>query len=159
MQHTCISFCQACPSPRCKFRNLHHFIVTYKHHDIILNKLASKPACRKLTWSFIHTCDQLSCRVRVLCPPEVTKDLDRITTPQQALQLIASHGSSDLGFLQFFNLHRTQPAVDLLVRSKQLAGTAAQLLGARKLRLYQVSVNVPTISHCDRLCRTIYPVI
>lgn len=81
-------------------------------------------------------------RVRVLCPPEVgsSSRLDNITSPQQALQLIASHGSSELGFLQFFNLHRSQPAISQLVRDPQLAGTAVQLLGARRIRLYQVRV-------------------
>lgn len=78
----------------------------------------------------------------MLCPPEVGSSirLDSITSPQQALQLIASHGSSELGFLQFFNLHRSQPAISQLVRDPQLAGTAAQLLGARRVRLYQVRV-------------------
>lgn len=76
----------------------------------------------------------------MLCPPNISTKLDSITTPQQALQLIALHGSSELGFLQFFNLHRTQPVIDQLVRDRQLAGTAAQLLGARKVRLYQVVV-------------------
>jgi hypothetical protein len=74
----------------------------------------------------------------VLCPPKVVSRLDSITSPQQALQLIASHGSSELGFLQFFNLHRSQPAISQLVRDPQLAGTAAQLLDARRVRLYQV---------------------
>lgn len=80
----------------------------------------------------------LLCRVRVLCPPEIGSKLDSITTPQQALELLASHGSSELGFLQFFNLHRSQPDIQQLVRDPMLAGTAAQLLAARRVRLYQV---------------------
>lgn len=81
-------------------------------------------------------------RVRVLCPPEVSSRQDSITSPQQALQLIASHGSSELGFLQFFNLHRTQELINQLVRDRRLTATAAQLLGCSKLRLYQVRVGL-----------------
>lgn len=74
----------------------------------------------------------------MLCPPEVTASLDAVTTMQQALHLISAHGSNELGFLQFFNLHRSQPVIDALVRDRQLTATAAQLLGVKKLRLYQV---------------------
>lgn len=86
----------------------------------------------------VHTVQPLCRRVRVLCPPDISSKLDSITSSQQALQLIASHGSSELGFLQFFNLHRSQPAIQQIVRDTQLAGTAAQLLGTRRVRLYQV---------------------
>jgi hypothetical protein len=43
---------------------------------------------------------------------------------------------------QFFNLHRTNAAIDALVRDRRLASTAGQLLGAKRLRLYQVCVCV-----------------
>eukprot|EP00879_Flechtneria_rotunda_P018142 GHRR01019027.1.p1 GENE.GHRR01019027.1~~GHRR01019027.1.p1 ORF type:complete len:164 (+),score=49.94 GHRR01019027.1:417-908(+) len=76
------------------------------------------------------------CRVRVLCPK--LKDLNGIKSEQQALQLIKQQGNSELGFLQFFNLHRMEPAIQQLVWSKQLAAAAAQLLSVQRLRLYQV---------------------
>eukprot|EP00879_Flechtneria_rotunda_P030626 GHRR01033285.1.p1 GENE.GHRR01033285.1~~GHRR01033285.1.p1 ORF type:complete len:277 (+),score=84.27 GHRR01033285.1:143-973(+) len=73
--------------------------------------------------------------VRVLCPK--LKDLNGIKSEQQALQLIKQQGNSELGFLQFFNLHRMEPAIQQLVWSKQLAAAAAQLLSVQRLRLYQ----------------------
>jgi hypothetical protein len=48
-------------------------------------------------------------------------------------------GSQPVGFLQFFHLHRHLPLVQQLISSPALAGTAAQLLGAQRVRLYQVS--------------------
>jgi hypothetical protein len=95
-------------------------------------------------WTQPHTTHAVSLlrRVRVLCPPEIGSRLDNISTPQQALELLASHSSSDLGFLQFFNLHRSQPDIQQLVRDPCLAGTAAQLLVARRVRLYQVGVSL-----------------
>lgn len=54
------------------------------------------------------------------------------------MQLIQQQGDSDLGFLQFFNLHRNQHVVHQLVHHPQLTATAAQLLGANRVRLYQV---------------------
>lgn len=61
-----------------------------------------------------------------------------------------SHGSSKLGFLQLFNVHPTQPAIDQLIRDGQLAGTAAQLLGTRNVRPYQVNGCVAHICVCVR---------
>jgi hypothetical protein len=49
----------------------------------------------------------LFCRVRVLCP-DCHDQLRSISNEAQALELIQQHGSSELGFLQFFNLHRSQ---------------------------------------------------
>ncbi|KAF6256823.1 hypothetical protein COO60DRAFT_1640423 [Scenedesmus sp. NREL 46B-D3] len=69
--------------------------------------------------------------------PAGRAQLGSISSEAQALELIRQHGSSELGFLQFFNLHRTQPMIAELVRSQQLAATAAQLLGVKRLRLYQ----------------------
>eukprot|EP00882_Tetradesmus_deserticola_P014664 GHRQ01015602.1.p1 GENE.GHRQ01015602.1~~GHRQ01015602.1.p1 ORF type:complete len:266 (+),score=78.70 GHRQ01015602.1:189-986(+) len=80
--------------------------------------------------------DSLRHRVRVLCPGHKSQP-GSITSAEQAQELIQQHGSSQLGFLQFFNLHRTQTIIAELVRSQQLAATAAQLLGVKKLRLYQ----------------------
>jgi hypothetical protein len=64
--------------------------------------------------------------------------LNSIKSEQQALAIIQEQSSSQLGFLQFFNLHRTHQAIAALVRDRQLCATAAALLGAKKLRLYQV---------------------
>ncbi len=43
-----------------------------------------------------------------------------------------------VGFLQFFNLHRVDAQVQAVATSKRLASAAAQLLGAKHVRLYQV---------------------
>lgn len=53
---------------------------------------------------------------------------------------LCAGAACQLGFLQFFNLHRSQAAIAQLVRHPALAGTAAQLLGAKRLRLYQDAV-------------------
>lgn len=79
-----------------------------------------------------------SCRVRVLCPD--FKGLTSLQTAEQALQVIQQQGNSDLGFLQFFNLHRSHTVVADLVQDSQLPKIAAQLLGVRRLRLYQVPI-------------------
>lgn len=93
-----------------------------------------RPVCLNIMFSAI-LCH--CCRVRVLCP-DCQDQLGSIRSEAQALALIQQHGSSELGFLQFFNLHRSKGLIAELVRSKQLAATAAQLLAAKKLRLYQV---------------------
>lgn len=46
----------------------------------------------------------------MLCPA-CKAQLGSISSEAQALELIRQHGSSELGFLQFFNLHRTQPMI------------------------------------------------
>jgi hypothetical protein len=46
----------------------------------------------------------------VLCP-DCREQLGSISSEAQALRLIQQHGSSELGFLQFFNLHRTQALI------------------------------------------------
>jgi hypothetical protein len=55
--------------------------------------------------------------VRVLCP-DCQEQLGSISSEAQAMALIQQHGSSELGFLQFFNLHRTQQ----LIAGEQLSG-------------------------------------
>lgn len=99
----------------------------------------SAQLCPQHTSAVLPTSPQLAllhCRVRVLCPDH--QDLDSIKSPKQALQLIQRQGNCDLGFLQFFNLHRTNAALASLVQNRHLTETAAQLLGVRRLRLYQV---------------------
>eukprot|EP00882_Tetradesmus_deserticola_P014487 GHRQ01015407.1.p1 GENE.GHRQ01015407.1~~GHRQ01015407.1.p1 ORF type:complete len:214 (+),score=40.74 GHRQ01015407.1:192-833(+) len=54
--------------------------------------------------------DSLRHRVRVLCPGHKSQP-GSITSAEQAQELIQQHGSSQLGFLQFFNLHRTQTII------------------------------------------------
>ncbi|KAF8057287.1 hypothetical protein HT031_006095 [Scenedesmus sp. PABB004] len=76
-------------------------------------------------------------RVRVLCPEHPAPGA--IATEAEAERLIDA-SAHELGFLQFFNLHRTEPAVDALARSAALAGAAAQLLGTKRVRLYQDAV-------------------
>lgn len=72
--------------------------------------------------------------VRVLCPGA---DASRVQTEEQALRLIDARGTDGLGFLQFFHLHRASAAVRALLCGPRLAGVAAQLLGAKRVRLFQ----------------------
>ncbi|KAI8477056.1 MAG: hypothetical protein J3K34DRAFT_169991 [Monoraphidium minutum] len=81
--------------------------------------------------------DALRHRVRVLCP---NADPARVRTCEEALKLIESRGTDHLGFLQFFHLHRASAAVAAAARGPRLAGVAAQLLGARRVRLLQDAV-------------------
>lgn len=79
-------------------------------------------------------------RIRVLCPdvdPQSVKDV------AQAKKVLKRKGTDSVGFLQFFHLHRSSKAIWELVSSPQLAGAAAQLLGVKKVRLYQVSTTLP----------------
>ncbi|EFJ47584.1 hypothetical protein VOLCADRAFT_91857 [Volvox carteri f. nagariensis] len=73
-------------------------------------------------------------RVRVLCPGVDPATLTSEAEVEQALQ---NHATDALGFLQFFNLHRTNRAVCQVALGPELATVAAQLLGARRVRVYQ----------------------
>jgi hypothetical protein len=73
-------------------------------------------------------------QVAVLCPGFDAS----ISSIEQALDVLDQHGTDELGFLQMFNLHRYSSAVRELVTSPRLAKVAAELLGAPKVRLYQV---------------------
>jgi hypothetical protein len=73
-------------------------------------------------------------RVRVLCPGV---DPAAIADEAAALRALRRRGTDAIGFLQFFHLHRSSDAVRALVAGPALAGVAAQLLGARRVRLYQ----------------------
>jgi hypothetical protein len=64
--------------------------------------LVAKTATLTVSWA--------PCRVRVLCP-DCQEQLGSIASEAQALALIQQHGSSELGFLQFFNLYRTQTLI------------------------------------------------
>ncbi|CAG9466696.1 unnamed protein product [Pedinophyceae sp. YPF-701] len=74
-------------------------------------------------------------RVRVLCP---SVDPQGIKSAEAAFQILADHGDDEVGFLQFFNLHRHSEAVRAIVTSPRLVATASQILGGvSKLRVYQ----------------------
>lgn len=75
--------------------------------------------------------------IRVLCPGA---DPVAVATPAEARALIAAEGTDGLGFLQFFHLHRASAAVRALAAGPALAGAAAALLGARRVRLFQDAV-------------------
>ena len=76
----------------------------------------------------------------MLCP-EVP--IDTITSEEAARQFL---GDKEVGFLQFFNTHRTaggqqggnSSALRDLVLGRRLGGIAAQMLGVKCVRVYQV---------------------
>jgi len=76
-------------------------------------------------------------RVRVLCPPAVVARTPPPLTEAAAVQLLRSHGSDEVGFLQFFNSHVSNALFRQLVYSEALTGPATQLLGVKRLRLFQ----------------------
>ncbi|GFR47152.1 hypothetical protein Agub_g8843 [Astrephomene gubernaculifera] len=78
--------------------------------------------------------DSLRHRVRVLCPGINPATL---ATEAAARAALAAQATDDLGFLQFFNLHRSNEDVARVALGPELAAVAAQLLGARRVRVYQ----------------------
>ena len=93
--------------------------------------LTSKQAVDKAVQS--KCLEALRHRMRVLLPAHQQIVLQ---SSQQGLQHLKAH-SSELGFLQHFNLHRYDSNIRELALHSSLASIAAQLLGTRKLRLYQ----------------------
>ena len=93
--------------------------------------LTSKQAVDKAVQS--RCLEALRHRMRVLLPADQQIVLQ---SSQQGVQHLKAH-SSGLGFLQHFNLHRYDSSIRELALHSSLAGIAAQLLGTRKLRLYQ----------------------
>ncbi|KAG2450445.1 hypothetical protein HYH02_004947 [Chlamydomonas schloesseri] len=81
--------------------------------------------------------DSLRHRVRVLCPGV---DANEITTEAEARAALQKGASDPLGFLQFFNLHRSNETVARVALGQELAAVAAQLLGVRRVRVYQDSL-------------------
>ncbi|GLC33176.1 hypothetical protein PLESTB_000362400 [Pleodorina starrii] len=73
-------------------------------------------------------------RVRVLCPGV---DPASLTSEAEVRDALQNHATDSLGFLQFFNLHRTNRAVCRVALGAELAAVASQLLGARRVRVYQ----------------------
>jgi len=103
-------------------------------------------------------------KVRVLLGDDVLQELHRHSTASRKRRLHLLREALDrlpggsIPFLQVFNLWRTDVAVLNLLRSAAVAGSAAQLLGAKRgdrLRLYQDSLFVkrvgdgPTHWHSD----------
>lgn len=82
-----------------------------------------------------HKLQALRQRIRVLCPKI---DPTTVTDEAAAVRVLKRHGTDSVGFLQFFNLHKKCSAVKQVAFSKRMAGVAAQLLGAKRIRLYQV---------------------
>ena len=89
-----------------------------------------------------------SCRqkIRVIAGEEALEKADaaagadpaeRLRSLRRAVQALPS---GSVPFLQCFNLWRSAPAVFELLCSAEIAGTAAQLLGADRVRLYQDSL-------------------
>ncbi|GIL75969.1 hypothetical protein Vretimale_5627 [Volvox reticuliferus] len=78
--------------------------------------------------------ESLRHRVRVLCPGV---DPAILTSEMEMREALQKHATDDLGFLQFFNLHRTNPAVCRVALGPELAAVASQLLAARRVRVYQ----------------------
>ena len=93
--------------------------------------LTSKQAVDKAVQS--RCLEALRHRMRVLLPAHQQIVLE---SSQQGVQHLKAH-SSELGFLQHFNIHRYDSNIRELVLHSSLASIAAQLLGTRKLRLYQ----------------------
>lgn len=80
-----------------------------------------------------HRLESLRHRVRVLCSEKAAR-LCRTTAQAEAA---LRKERAEVGFLQFFNLWRTEPAVRALAEDQCLTSAAASLLGTKKLRLYQ----------------------
>lgn len=74
-------------------------------------------------------------RIRVLCPK--ASDVGKITTETAAWKVLNRHAMEDVGFLQYFNIHRRCTLIHQLVANKAITSIAAQLLNAKKVRLYQ----------------------
>jgi hypothetical protein len=96
----------ALPATPAQLADHHHHHVTQSSHSINA-QLADVTTTRFSLTTQPFLCP---CRVRVLCP-DCQDHLGSIHSEAQALALIQQHGSSELGFLQFFNLHRTQPLI------------------------------------------------
>jgi len=79
-------------------------------------------------------------RVSVLCPGV---GAEAVTSVEEARKILKKHSKEDVGFLQTFNLHRDEdsPATEYIM-SKRFAKIAAELMGCKKVRLYQSCVFV-----------------
>eukprot|EP00877_Chromochloris_zofingiensis_P011917 jgi/Chrzof1/697/Cz01g25070.t1 len=115
-------------------------LLTFERQGFCITRgLLSQDCMLELQQAVAASLDQkrlaaLKQRVRVLCPGVKPSS---IKNEAQAMAALARHGTDEVGFLQFFHLHRSSPVVDAVVRSKRLAGVAAQLLGVNRVRLYQ----------------------
>jgi hypothetical protein len=81
-----------------------------------------------------HRINALRQRVRVLCPK--VPDPDALSEKE----VLAALEGKEVGFLQFFNLHRSAlegSMIHKIALGKRLGGIAAQILDADKVRVYQ----------------------
>ena len=81
-----------------------------------------------------HRINALRQRVRVLCPKVPNPD----ALSEQ--EVLAALEGKEVGFLQFFNLHRSAlegSMIHKIALGKRLGGIAAQILDADKVRVYQ----------------------
>lgn len=76
------------------------------------------------------------CRVRVLCP---TIDPDTVDDAGTAMAVLEDYGVEPVGFLQFFNSWKEHAAIRKFLNESGIAEAAAELLGCKKVRLYQVT--------------------
>jgi hypothetical protein len=61
---------------------------------------------------------------------------------EQALHLLHSDASDEVGFLQFFNVRYQREAVADVVNNEELVRVATQLLGCQRVRIYQVCLGM-----------------
>ncbi|KAG2486954.1 hypothetical protein HYH03_014451 [Edaphochlamys debaryana] len=78
--------------------------------------------------------ESLRHRIRVLCP---NIDPNSIHDEAEAREVLDELATDELGFLQFFNLHRSSRTVAQVALGAELAAVAAQLLNCKKVRVYQ----------------------
>ncbi|KAK9800783.1 hypothetical protein WJX73_002660 [Symbiochloris irregularis] len=84
-------------------------------------------------------------RVRVLVSEHEAKACRTVEDAKAALR----RAHAEVGFLQFFNLWRHCSPLAAISRDARLTAAAAQLLGVRKLRLYQDCVFVKWPGHAE----------
>jgi hypothetical protein len=82
-------------------------------------------------------------RARVLAGEGRGAELLR--TEAECWQVLREKSAEPVGFLQVFNSHRRNASIARVVLGPELAAAAAQLLGARRVRVYQVSSYLASI--------------
>lgn len=95
-----------------------------------------------------HRLDALRQRVRVLCP-EISDPSASIGNEVEAMQALRG---KELGFLQFFNTHRSaapgSPLANIIL-GPLLGGIAAQLLDASAVRVYQDCIFLKEVGYSE----------
>lgn len=105
-----------------------------------------RPTCNTILYITSHNrciccCACSSCRVRVLCPD--CSNINSIKSEAQAMQTIQQQGSSDLGFLQFFNLHRSQALIAGTAHSCTFPSSRMPCFAAQGLKAWSHSKHCP----------------